>query len=680
MAKVPIILNPGVTVQETQFLNKTRWSLSSLIRFFGGYLQKRGGWAKFASAQFSGKCRGLIGWRDLAGNFYLGVGTNSRLQLYTVDNNYDITPLRRTVGIMNPLTTGAASMSVTVHDPGHSATAGDGIFMVTPAAIDGVILYGFYEIASITDGDHYVITIASPALAGVSNGGTTAAFTTSNASSSVSVALARHGQTLGSIYTVHVSTDVGGITLIGDYEVASVTDVNTFVITAGANATSADTKSENGGSVRITYLFEPGGEDAAPAEGYGVSGYGEGEYGYGSQGSFFDPPRQWSMEAWGEDLLAVPTNEGLYAWISSSGLFNNPATRVASAPDQITAMFLTMPQRQIMLLGAEDNGVQDKLLIKWSDIDDYSIYRTVGSPAVPGQQAGWFRLPRGNAIIGGLQVPSQAGLIWTDIALWSAYYIGAPFIYSFTEIASGCGLIAQRAAGVLGGITMWLSRAGYFIYDGTSVRPIPCDVWDLIFGNLNEEQIQKITCAPNSLFREFEWFIPSADGDGENDISIKYSLDGYWDYSPMNKLRRTAWIDQSVWGNPIGAGVDGYLYQHEIGFNDDQAAMDSYAESGWFALDEGEEFVFLERLLPDFVFKGSGATVKMTVKMKEFPADESADNPVQTLGPYSVNSKSTYAIVRGRNRLASLRFESDDLGSFWRLGRVLANMWSDGKR
>lgn len=680
MAHVPILLQPGVTTQETAELNKTRWSLSKLIRFKDKLLEKRGGWVKFSTTMFTGICRGLKDWRDLAGNFYLAVGTNKRLLVYTISNTYDITPLRDSEDIATPFTTINASRTIKVTDVAHGASVGDGAFVLTPTAIGGLILFGYYEITNVIDADNYEFTAAAPATASVALGGATAAFTTTNLSASVSVSLAKHGYSVGQTYTVYVSTSVGGLTLLGDYVIDTVPTINTLTFTAAATASSTATVSENGGDVRINYLLSPGAEDAEPAQGYGIGGYGEGEYGYGAPSASLEPPRQWFLEPWGEDLLSVPKNGALYVFDVSGGLFNNPSTVVATAPTASVAMFLAMPQRQVVLLGTEDSTIQNLLLIKWCDVDDYTIWKDVGDPVIPNSQAGWYRIPRGAKIIGGIQGP-QSGLIWTDLALWTMTYIGPPFYYGFIEVATGCSLSAAKAVGVIGGITMWHSPSGFFMYDGSTVRPVPCDVWDKVFANLNSDQIEKITCGPNSLFREFEWHIPSLDGDGENDVSVKFCLnDGVWDFSPSGSVPRTAWIDKNIWGTPIGAAPDGFLYQHEVGTDADGVAMNSYAESGWMSLDEGEHFVFIERLFPNFLFRGTDATIQITIKMKEFSSDESADNPVTTLGPFSVTSMTNYAIVRGRNRFASIRYESNDLGSFWRQGNTAMNAWADGKR
>lgn len=679
MTSTPIILEPGVSGQETMLLNQAKWSLSRLIRFKNGLLEKRAGWIKFSASAFTGKCRGLFGWSDDNGNFYLAAGTHTRLLLYTVDFMYDITPLRATASLTPAFSTTDGDATVNINDAAHGGTTGDGLYIVTPVSVGGLVLHGYYAI-TVVDADNYTIEAAANADATVAAGGATALFSVTNTSAEVTVTLADHGYAEGEIYTVYVSTAVGGITLLGDYTIDSISDADNFVITAASSATSTTTGSENAGNAKLNYLIAAGNEDAQLISGYGIGGYGEGEYGYGGDSDNFAPPRQWHMVAWGEDLIAAPTNGPLYLWDTSGGLFNNVATEITQAPDNVTAIIIAMPQRQIVALGAEDNGVQDKLLIKWSDTDSYITWRTVGSAAVAGSQAGYYRIPRGSKIVGGMQAGQQI-LVWTDLALWLMTYIGSPYWYSVVEIAPGCGLIGSRAMGMLGTTVMWLSRSGFFMYAGGKVIPVPCDVWDIVFANLNEDQIEKITCATTSKEQEFEWFIPSLDGNNENDISVKFNLThGVWDFSPSGALIRTAWLDVSVWGNPIGADVDGYLYQHELGANDDEDAMTSYGQSGWFALDEGDQMIFLERFLPDFNWRNTEGNVKITITMKEWPADEHADNPVTTFGPYSVNAITNYAIVRGRNRYASIKIESDEEDVLWRLGKTSALMWPDGRR
>ena len=203
-------------------------------------------------------------------------------------------------------------------------------------------------------------------------------------------------------------------------------------------------------------------------------------------------------------------------------------------------------------------------------------------------------------------------------------YIGFPLVYGFTEIAEGCGLISARAMCVLGNVIVWMSQKGFFIYSGGTVTPIPCPLWDLIFNNLNLQQVDKITCAPNSAFTEASWHIPSASGTGENDSIFRINLqDGSWDYSIGTNAQiyvRTACVDQSVIGSPMGVDLNSVLQQAETGTSGDGQPIVSSARTGWFKLSDGLDMMSLERILPDFVTT-SNPNLTMSVFTASYPGD-----------------------------------------------------------
>lgn len=664
-----IILRPGVNTQATPLLNEASWSESNLIRFFQGFLQKIGGWQRLIMQALTGTCRGMLAWADLSGNAYVACGTEQRLQVVSGGVLYDITPIASTQNVAVAYSTISASPIVNVKDVAHGALATDGIVIVNPISVGGLVLQGAYTIQSIVDADNYTITADANATSTVVNGGAAAAFATLNGSPTVTVTLNNHGYAINDIYTVFVSTTVGGITLFGDYIVQSVTNANVFTIDGGTGASSTTTGSENGGLSRIQYMIPSGLMSSGTALGYGIGGYGLGPYGVGSASPTPAPLRQWSMDAWGEQLLASPSYGALYYWDPTLGVVLNPAQIVAGSPAQMTGFFIAMPQQQVVAYGATDpfTSLPDPMLIKWCDVADYNTW--VASST---NQAGSFRLPRGSKIVGGLQGP-QYGLLWTDLGVWAMQYIQPPLIYGFNEIAGGCGLISMRAMCVMGTYIPWVTLSGFFLYSNGGVAPLPCPVWDVIFKNLNLSQVDKLLMAANTPFNEFFCFYPSLTGSGENDSYVKCNiLDGTWDYG---SLIRTAWIDQSVVGNPLGVDGNALIQQHETGDDADGESIMASATSGWFKLNDGQLFIFMERMIPDLVLTG-GATVYVTV----FTADYPTDTP-DVYGPYSVTEATEYIIIRCRSRLARVQISSAaDLGSFWRLGEMLYMATPSGRR
>lgn len=661
MALIPskIIISGGIDTEKTPLLNEGGWSFSQLIRFFQNKLQKLGGWAKYIGTALHGTCRGMFAWEDTSGQQYLACGTNSVLEVVFQNALYDITPQQSVQNLSDPFTTTSGTNTLTVHDVAHGETVGDTINIITETAINGKLLIGYQDVVSVTDADNYVIQTNQTFTASVS-GATTALYTVTNTSSIVTVTLTNHGRVAGQYYTVNVSTTVGAIVLIGNYLVATVIDANNFTFDSGTGAVGNHNGRENGGDIRINYLLESGLISATVQGGYGVGPYGTGGYGIGTVATTNTPLRQWFFGNWGSFLIAnYSPNGGIYVWDPSSGVLANPATLIGTAPTA-NAMFIAMPERQVVALGADG----DPLLIKWSDVDDYTNWI-----AAITNQAGSYRLPRGSAIIGGLQAP-QMGMIWTDLGVWAMQYIQPPLIYGFTEIGTGCGLISARAMGILGGKVYWMNNNNFFEYDG-SVNPVPCTVWDKVFYNLNNSQLDKITCAVNSSFNEISWFYPSASGTGEVDSYVKFNTnENLWDYG---SLVRTAWLDKSVILNPAGVDGIGLIQQHEVSNDADGLPMNSFAETGFFKVSDGLTYIFLERFIPDFIFS-DGATVLVTINVTDYPNE----SPVSK--QFSVTSSTEFIIVRLRGRLASIRVESNDLNSFWRCGEQLYFSAPAGRR
>jgi len=671
-----IILRPGTNTQQTPLLNEASWSVTNLVRFFNNLLQKIGGWGRLTSSTFQGTCRGLLAWADLSSNAYIAIGTEQRLEVFTGGNLYDITPISHTSNTTPSYSTVSTSNVVTVTVVGHGASVGDGILILNSIAVGGLILQGTYMVQSVVDANNFTIQAASNATATVNNTGLAANFTTVNTTTGVTVTLAAHGlvATTGT-FTIYVQTIVGGITLTtGAYVVQTVVDANNFTITGPGSASSSTSGYENAGNSNIQFMLPAGLVSASPGIGYGDGGFGLGPYGIGAASPTASPLRQWSMGAFGQDLVAAPTGGSIYLWTPPvSTLFANPAVLMSvNAPAVVQGLFIAMPQQQIVTYGATDpnTGNPDPMLIRWCDVADFTDWT-----ATAANQAGSFRLPRGSKIVGGLQGP-QYGMLWTDLGLWAMSYIQPPLVYGFNEISEGCGLISMRAMCVLGVYICWMSYNGFFIYSGGTVTPIPCDVWDVIFKNLNFYQQDKIVVAANSHFNEFFVFYPSLTGSGENDSYVKATITNsgvQWDYG---SLIRTAWFDQSIFtgNNPIGTDTAGLIQQHESSTDADGSPLMASALSGWFKLNDGENYIFIERMIPDFVWSGN-PTLQIIVETADYPQDSPR---VQT---FTITQATEYVIIRSRSRLARIQIlDTGTLGSFWRLGELLYKASPCGKR
>lgn len=666
MAFQKILLEPGINTLPTPTLNRAGWSASNLIRFKDGYIESLGGWQKFNASPVVGVGRSLHAWLDLDANRYLAVGTNERLQLFTAGSLYDITPLESTQNLTNPFSTTISTTTVNVNDTAHGLSVGDWIYCVMPIAIGGIVLFGYYQVVTVVDADNYRITSASAATSTVSGGGTPPVFNTTNGSATVTVTLVNHGYSVGQIFTVQISTSVASLTLLGEYIIATTPTADTFTITASGNASATTSATENSGDTRLLYLLPSGPASAEALTGWGSGGWGEGGWGESSGTVAINPPRIWSLDNFGEILLAVYTNGGLYYWQPPDT--NTRAAIVGTAPIYNTGMFVAMPQAQVVLYGSETGGTQDPLLIRWSDVGSYTDYT-----ATVTNQAGSFRLSRGSAIVGARLGPISL-LFWTDVDLWAAFYQGPPFIYDFKTVGQNCGLLAKQAVAPVDVEIYWMSLKGFFVFNGSSVTPLPCAVWDNVFPVLDTDNQDKCVAGADTPFNEVFFFFPTVDGDGEINAYVKFNrVTRLWDYG---ELVRTGWIDQSLFGTPLGIDADGYVQQHEQGYDNDTSAMSGVnATSGYADIAEGLLFAFVDQIIPDFKFSGNDPSVDITVLVQDYPGDTPRE-----YGPFTCTAETKFISLRTRGRQMAFKITGNTLGTFWRLGAVRYRTAPAGRR
>ena len=388
------------------------------------------------------------------------------------------------------------------------------------------------------------------------------------------------------------------------------------------------------------------------------------------------------MDNWGEILISCPVNGAtggpIYQWGPNIG--STIASVIPQAPPINDGVFVAMPQRQLVAWGSTFTGIQDPLLILWSDVADFNSW----IPTLT-NQAGSYRIPRGSRIVSAGQGPQQ-GIVWTDIGVWAMQYSGPPYVYQFNEIGTGCGLISRKAACSMNGVIYWMGQSQFFQMGGTSIQPITCPVWDVIFQDLDTTHLDKIRTAPNSNFGEIAWYYPSKNNGGEVNKYVKYNiLLNQWDFGTLS---RTAWINQSVLGPPVGAGITSdnsyYVYQHETYPDADGTVMDSWFQTGYFIISEAEYKVFVDQVWPDMkwgLYDGiQNAHVNMTFYYTDYPAPFN-DPKVRQTQPYNISLSTDYVTPRFRGRLMSIRLESDpnEIGTFWRLGAMRYRWEQDGK-
>jgi hypothetical protein len=339
-----------------------------------------------------------------------------------------------------------------------------------------------------------------------------------------------------------------------------------------------------------------------------------------------------------------------------------------------------MPQRQIIAWGSTYTGIKDPLFIRWCDVNNYSAWI-----ALITNQAGSYRIPKGSRIVQCIQA-GQQGLVWTDLGVWAMQYTGPPYVYQFNELGTGCGLIGRKAATSMGGVVYWMGQSQFYRMAGSGIEPIRCPVWDVVFQDLDITNHDKIRVAANSRFGEISWFYPTNSNGGEINAYVKYNVNlDQWDYG---SLSRTAWINESVLGPPIGAGIlpgggGNYIIQHEtssdaVDASGQAVAMNSSFQTGYFVLTEAEYKMFVDQIWPDMKWGYFGGTQGANVLLTFYVTDYPGQTPI-AYGPYTMTQATTYITPRFRGRLVSIKVESNDIGSFWRLGCTRYRFQPDGK-
>jgi hypothetical protein len=667
-------IKPTLNAERTFTLNEAGVTSTQFCRVKDGLWQTWGGWVQWYQSALSFTPRVMLSWTDLNGTVYTAVGTDNAI--YVINNNVatDLTPQTITTNQTPNFSTVSGSPTVTIDDPGGLALAGLSIGIVTAVSIGGLILQGGYNVVSVAGSTTYTITAAANATSTVNNAGTVAAYTTTAGSPAVNVLLANHGMGVGSQWSEPIPTAVGGLTISGNYLVAAVVDANNFTIDAASNATSTATVSENGGQVQTIYYISSGG-GSLPDYGYGIGGYGLGGYG---QGSPYAPPPDapatlWTLDHWGETLIACPGNGPIYTW--TPGLGETVAQIIATAPTVNGGIFVAMPAQILVAWGSSINGAQQPNLVQWSDQLNYNSW----TPTVT-NQAGNATIPTGSRIVGAIQAPNQA-FIFTDVDVYAMNYLGGSgnieLVFGFNKIAGGAGLIAPRAVGVLNSQVFWLSPGQFMTIGPSGVVPIPCPIWDEIFQDLDTANLKKIVCGTNSVFNEIMWFYPSLSGaTGENDSMIKMNMleNGAWDFS---KIVRTAWQDYSAAGNPLGADNTNMIYQHETGLTANGQLMNWSLSTGAFMISEGNEMMFVDWMLPDFRYgfiNDASTNQNVTVTISSY--NYANDNPVSSLPLVCTPTGNGELSLRIRGRALQVSLSGN---GFMRMGNLRYRAAPDGR-
>lgn len=633
-------MKPGINKEITKYLAEGGWVDCDHIRFRSSIPVKIGGWVResldqvekigafsnaFSSAYslatgnntFTGVARAMSSWRALDNQKYLAVGSHLKMELFTNNQVYDITPVRTQANLTDAISTTTESFS----------NAYSSAFSITGSTL-------------------------------------------------VEIKHTSHNLIVGDyIDVISQATSVGGITLSGSYTVHTIIDSDRYEIDSRVMATSAEELA--GGALVIDYLLSSGFENNENITGWGGGTWGtEGESGQGwnrpRAGIGASNLRQWSLDTWGEDLLACPRGGGIYQWDKTNGESVRLQT-VANAPAENSFIMVSQPSRHLIAFGSEveATSVFDPLIIRWAEQESLTGWTTSAT-----NTAGEFRLPKGNSIIGAVQTRSEI-VIFTETELYSMRYIGGNSIFSITPLGTNISVASQQSFIDVNGVIYWMGTDGFYSYDGV-VRKMPSTVKKYIFaqdsdGRVNFAQKEKIFAGLNKEHNEIWWFYP-LHSSLENSHYVKYNyVENLWD---IGTLERTAWLDKSVFEKPYALNGSGKLYVHEQGYDDDAAPLTSFITSAYFDLDDGDSMMFVDKIIPD-VDLDTGKPIEIYVFTKKYPHPEAQ---VTTKGFYLFHPTDDKISLRARGRQMALKFEVHATNSDFEIGKIRINVQPDGKR
>jgi hypothetical protein len=421
-----------------------------------------------------------------------------------------------------------------------------------------------------------------------------------------------------------------------------------------------------------------------------TAGFGIGPF---SQGTFGTPrtvgnsrlyyrAATWSADTFGEDMLFVASSDGRLFVLSpgavtASGHMNDPRTPraapralppqavpVSDAPTNNRSMLVT-EERHVMLFGADGNPRR----VAWSSRENYNDWDFANTT----NTAGFFDLDVPGWIIHATKVRGGV-LIFTDSEVWLCRYRGLPFIYGFERIGTACGILSPLSYAVTAGVALWMGQEGFWMFDGGTVRPVPCDLGDFLYDNMNPTAAPaRVHASPNGSFPEVWWFYPSK-GQTECDRLVIFSVDTGNNWWSMGALSRSAMAPAGVYPYPLAGGADRNIYQHEDGWLNAGLTRVGvvYAETAALSIPTtGERRVHVVQAQMDTHY--DSARVDVTAF-----ARETHNGPEETFGPYQPRDDG-WTDLRFSGRDIRLRFTQQSDGD-WTLGEARFDVRQGSKR
>ena len=735
MALIEYNFLPGIDKQDTTAGAENRWIDSDNVRFRYGLPEKVGGWSSLISDSIVGVARKQHGFVDLNGNRYVAIGTDKFLLLYFEGQLFDITPLKSTISSSTIATVNNDPVCTITTSTSHNLEPGDIVLLdsVTLPSGTGFSASDFedklFQVTSVPTPTTFTITQSSNAGATVSTGGSIAVkpyekvgpaaqsygygfgisqwnglvsgAATSTLNGSLSANSAGTGG-VGTNVTLAATTNfsAAGRILVEEELIsyASISSPNLQSIVRNVDGTS-NASHNTGTAVTDATNFSDWGEAVLASE-------------------VTLEPGLWSLDNFGQVLIATVANGKTFTWnagaaspltVRASTTTSNFATGNNPTASRLTLVSPTT--RHLCHFGTEttigDTTTQDDMFIRFSDQEDINNYTVTAI-----NSSGDFRLQDGTKIVGAIKA-KETILVFTDNALYTMKFVGAPFTFGFEQVGTNCGLIGKNAVVEIDGSAFWLSPNGFFMFDGT-VKSLPCSVEDFVYDNFDTTKGQQVAAGINNLFTEVIWYYPS-EGSSFNDKYVVFNYGermkgGVW-YTGTEA--RTSWIDAIVYPKPYGTkydstangtfpvivGQDGLgqtkFFEHEVGtdqVNEDGSTtiVPSFIKSYDIDLEQrqrnrqgqqiglklaGEVFLAVRRFVPDFKTLDGNAKISMAVKRYPQQSDSTT-----TLSPFTINSSTDKKDTRARGRFINFKIENDSNGESWRFGTFRLDIQPDGRR
>ena len=649
MALIDFKVLPGIDKQDTTAGAENRWVDCDNVRFRYGLPEKVGGWSSLVTDTIAGVARREFAFVDLDGNRYVAIGTDKFLIIYFEGQLFDITPLKATLASSTIATTNASPICSITTSSDHNLSIGDIVLL-----------------------DNVTLPVGT-------------GFANSDFEDKL-------------------------------FQVTAITSSTVFTITQSSNATATVS---TGGSIDVKPYEQVGPAEQSYGYGWGIDSWGTGNWGEAASASSVTlEPGLWSLSNFGQVLVATIANGKTFTW--NSGIAARLTTRASTTtsgfattnnPTATRVTIVSPTTRHLIHLGTETTigtaSTQDDMFLRFSDQEDINDYTATAI-----NSAGDFRLQDGTKIMGALKA-KETILIWTDNALYTMKFIGAPFTFGFEQVGTNCGLIGKNAAVEIDGTAFWMSSNGFFMFDGT-VKTLPCSVEDFVFDQADTTKGQQIYAGLNNLFTEIVWYYPSQ-GSDYNDQYVVFNYGqpmkgGVW---YIGTESRTTWIDATIYPKPFATkfddsasgtfpaivGEDGLgqttFFEHEVGTdqvnpNGTTTTVTSFVKSYDFDLQSrstnaqgkstgpmiaGEVFLAVRRFVPDF--KDLQGNSIVTLGIKSYPQQSET---VLSLSPFTINSSTDKKDTRARGRFVSVKIENTDPSESWRFGTLRLDVQPDGRR